>query len=157
MATHSTIASDQGTAFTSKDFKHFCKTHNIRITYSPVNDHRGTGLVERTIRTLKYRLLAMKMSQRDTFNLNSALKLATRNLRWDPLKSLHRSRDNAPVSPFFLQFDHHPRISNTLRSSMSPTRSPVSERLYNLPKLVPANAPWDWPSEGEISDTEVPK
>ncbi len=40
---------------------------------------------------------------------------------------------------------------------MSLNRSPVSERLYNLPKLVPANALWDWPSEDEISDTEVPK
>ncbi len=131
--------------------------NNINITYSPVNDHRGTGLVERTIRTLKYRLLAMKMSQRDTLNLNSALKLATRNLRWDPLQSLHSYQDNAPISPFYMQFNRHPRISNTLRPSMSLTRSPISERLYNLPKLVDANAPWDWPSEGEISDTEVPK
>ena len=84
VATHSTmdtLASDQGAAFTSKDFKHFCKINNIRVTYSPVNDRRGTGLVEPTIRTFKYQLLAMKMSQRDTFNLNSARKLATRNLR----------------------------------------------------------------------------
>ncbi len=152
-----TLASDQGAAFTSKDFKHFCKINNIRVSYSPVNDHRGTGLVERTIRILKYRLLVLKMSQRDTFHLNSALKLATRNLRWDPLKSLHSSQDNTPLSPFFLQFNRHPRISNTLRPAMSLNRSPVSERLYNLPKLVPANAPSDWPSEGETSDTEVPK
>ena len=33
-STMTTIALDQGTAFTSRDFKHFCKVNNIAIQYS---------------------------------------------------------------------------------------------------------------------------
>ena len=47
------IRTDNDTAFTSKEFKHFCDQYNIeRITGLPYM-HTGTGLVERTIQSLK--------------------------------------------------------------------------------------------------------
>ncbi len=159
VATHSTphtLISDQGSAFTSHDFKSFCSKLSINQEFSPVNDHRGTGLVERTIRTIKTRLLAIKNEKQNAFNLNSALKTVVRNLRWDPLKSLRKFPENCRVSLFFLQFNRQPRIANQLKSKLCVTRSSVSDNLYQLPKLVELTAPWDWPSEGDISDTDVP-
>ena len=44
---------DQGSCFTSNKFKIFCNNEGIELVYSPVNDHRGTGSVERTIGSLK--------------------------------------------------------------------------------------------------------
>ena len=44
---------DQGSSFTSNKFKSFCNSEGIDLVYSPVNDHRGTGSVERTIGSLK--------------------------------------------------------------------------------------------------------
>ena len=44
---------DQGSCFTSNKFKSFCNNEGIELVYSPVNDHRGTGSVERTIGSLK--------------------------------------------------------------------------------------------------------
>ena len=43
---------DQGSCFTSNKFKSFCNSEGFELVYSPVNDHRGTGSVERTIGSL---------------------------------------------------------------------------------------------------------
>ena len=40
---------NQGFNFTSKSVKTFCYTVGIKIIFSPVDDHRATGCVERTI------------------------------------------------------------------------------------------------------------
>ena len=47
------MKSDKGGAFISKEYKEFCKTQNIRYIYDTANLHTGTGLVERTIQSLK--------------------------------------------------------------------------------------------------------
>ena len=47
------IFMDQGSSFTSKAVKSFCNSEGIEIVYSPVNDHRATGCVERTFGSLK--------------------------------------------------------------------------------------------------------
>ena len=47
------IKSDKGGAFISKEYKEFCKTQNIKYIYGTANLHCGTGLVERTIQSLK--------------------------------------------------------------------------------------------------------
>ena len=56
------IRCDQGNCFTSKVFEEFCDRNNIKIIYSPVDDHRATGLVERFIRTLREKLGCVKQS-----------------------------------------------------------------------------------------------
>ena len=54
-----TIRTDQGSGFISKEVRQFCLEHNIKVIFSPVGDHRATGLVERLIITIKERLLVM--------------------------------------------------------------------------------------------------
>ena len=48
---------DQGTNFMSKDVEKFCYADGIEIVQSPVNDHRATSCVEKTIRSLKNSIL----------------------------------------------------------------------------------------------------
>ena len=50
---------DQAQAFKSKIFEIYCKNKNIKLIFSPTNDHRATGMVERLIQTLKRRLASM--------------------------------------------------------------------------------------------------
>ena len=48
---------DQGTNFISNEIKAICNGEGIEIIKSPVNDHRATGCVERTIGSLKNSIL----------------------------------------------------------------------------------------------------
>ncbi len=75
IATHSaphTVISDQGSAFTSHEFKSFCSKHTNQQEFSPVNDHRGTGVVERAIRTIKTRILAINRHRKHLHLMISA-------------------------------------------------------------------------------------
>ena len=56
-----TLRCDQAQAFKSKNFEIFCKDNNIKLILAPAGDHRGTGLVERMIQTLKRRLSVIKV------------------------------------------------------------------------------------------------
>ena len=42
-----------------KTLENFPPEHNRKVIFSPVGDHRATGLVKRLIRALKERLLVM--------------------------------------------------------------------------------------------------
>ncbi len=50
------LRTDQGTAFTSDTIRQWCEKHSVKQICSPVGDHRGTGLVERLIKTLRWRM-----------------------------------------------------------------------------------------------------
>ena len=52
------IRTDQGTAFTGKIFRNFCKEKFIKLIYGTPHLHTPTGLVERGVRTLKNYILA---------------------------------------------------------------------------------------------------
>ena len=47
------VRCDQAQAFKAKKFEIFCKDNNIRLIIAPTGDHRGTGMVERLIQTIK--------------------------------------------------------------------------------------------------------
>ena len=49
------IRCDQAQAFKAKEFEIFCKNKNIKLIIAPAGDHRGTGMVERLIQTIKRR------------------------------------------------------------------------------------------------------
>ena len=55
------IRCDQAQAFKAKNFEIFCKDNNIRLIQAPTRDHRGTGMVERLIQTIKRRLAAINV------------------------------------------------------------------------------------------------
>ena len=52
------IELDKGGASVSNEYKEICKTQNINYIYGTANLHTGTGLVERTIQSLKNLFLA---------------------------------------------------------------------------------------------------
>ena len=74
----------------------FCTELNIEQKFCPVGDHRGCGLVERTIQTIKQRLGVMLLEE-----INRSIKLCLstikRDLRWNKQKTIQ-------VSPFQAYF-----------------------------------------------------
>ena len=53
------IRCDQAQAVKAKEFELFCKNRNIKLILAPADDHRGTGIVERLIQTMKRRLAVL--------------------------------------------------------------------------------------------------
>ena len=96
-----TIRTDQGTCFTSNTFVKYCKDLNIEQLFSPVDDHRATGQVERIIRVLKERLTCMKNDDNHKFNLKHDCAEITAALR------LVRNR-NTGIVPFEMHFGRPP-------------------------------------------------
>ena len=70
-----TTRTDQGSGFISKEVREFCHEHNIKVIFSPVVDHRATGLVERLIRTIKERHLVMAQERPKPSLESSLLKI----------------------------------------------------------------------------------
>ena len=97
------IFMDQGSSFTSKAVKSFCISEGIEIIYSPVNNHRATGCVERTIGSLKNFVLTYA-KEKDSGNLESMVERALSALRFTPNATLKIS----PVEA------HHGRKANTV-------------------------------------------
>ena len=56
-----------GSAFLIQDFTQFCTNHGVTQVFSPVADHRGTGVVERSIRTLRERTGTYRLSLGSAF------------------------------------------------------------------------------------------
>ena len=108
-----TIETDQGSGFISKEVREFCHEHNIKVIFSPVRDHRATGIVERSIRTIKKRLLVMAQ-ERPKPSLESALLKIIRCLRTVTQQSLN-------CSPFEAHFGRFPNTTwhNLVKSSSS--------------------------------------
>ena len=94
---------DQGSSFTSKARKSFCNSEGIEIVYSPVNDHRATGCVERTIGSLKNFVLTYA-KEKDQCNLETMVERALSALRFAPNATLK-------ITPFEA---HHGREANTV-------------------------------------------
>ena len=90
------IRSDQGTAFTAESMRTWCDSKCIQHIFSPIGDHRGTGLVERLIRTVRSRLDTCKLE-----NKPKTFREIVENILLDI-----RSRENATKnkSPYELMF-----------------------------------------------------
>ena len=72
---------DQGTSFMSNAIKAFCNGEGIEIIKSPVNDHRATGCVERTIGSLKNSILTFA-NEKNPEPLEKMVELALGALRF---------------------------------------------------------------------------
>ena len=70
---------DQFSGFKGQTRKKFCAENNIEQILCPVGDHRGCGLVERTIQTIKRKLGVMLLSENVT-SKKLALSTITRDL-----------------------------------------------------------------------------
>ena len=80
--------------------------------FCPVGDHRGCGLVERTIQSIKRRLGVMLLDENVT-SIKLALSTIIRDLRWSKQKAIQ-------CSPFKAHFDRLPKTEfKILRDSFS--------------------------------------
>ena len=95
------IRSDQFSGFKGKTLKKFCSELNIEQKFCPVGDHRGWGLVERTIQTIKRRLGVMMLDENNK-SIKLCLSIIMRDLRWNKQKTIQ-------VSPFQAHFGRLPK------------------------------------------------
>ena len=95
------IRTDQFSGFKGKAMKKFCSDNNIEQKFCPVGDHRGCGLVERTIQTIKRRLGVMLLDENVT-SVKLCLSTILRDLRWSKQKTIQ-------MSPFEAHFGRLPK------------------------------------------------
>ena len=57
------IVTDQDTSFTGREFKNFCGRLNIDLLFGTPNLHTRTGLVERTIGSIKQIMKALLLEK----------------------------------------------------------------------------------------------
>ena len=107
---------DQGSRFTSNKFKSFCNSEGIEIVYSPVNDHRGTSSVERTIGSLKNFVLTYA-SEKEHKSLECMVDKVLGALRFS-------KNATTKLTPFEA---HHGREANTVSCNL--TKKPSLKNL----------------------------
>ena len=94
------IKTDQYSGFKNKLVQSFCLEKNIVQYFCPVGDHRGCGLVERSIQTIKRRLGASRLSS-DFSNVQDTLRNIIEDIRVT-------KNSVTGVSPFELHFGRPP-------------------------------------------------
>ena len=90
------IQTDRFSGFKGKSRKKFCTENNITQKFCPVGDHRGCGLVERTIQSIKRRLGVMLLEEKIQ-SIKLCLSTIIRDLRWNKQKTIK-------LSPFEAHF-----------------------------------------------------
>ena len=91
-----TVRCDHAHAFKAKIFEIFCKDNNIRLILALTGDHRGTGMVERLIQTIKRKLGAINVDNNwSKETLASKISAIIENIKLIPnttTKKLHHSK-----------------------------------------------------------------
>ena len=95
------IKTDQFSVFKGNSMKKFCTENNIIQKFCPVGDHRGCGLVERTIQTIKRQLGVMLLEEK-VQSIKLCLSTIIRDLRWNKQKTIK-------FSPFEAHFGRLPK------------------------------------------------
>ena len=96
-----TVIPDNGSCFKSSEFKQFCDGQNIKRIRCTPNLHTGTGLVERTIRTIKSFTRANMV---DGLTFEDSVQLAIRSIRQTPHSRLK-------MTPFQMHLGRRPRTA----------------------------------------------
>ena len=97
---HSIRKSINNSGFKNKLVQNFCQEKIIAQYFCPVGDHRGCGLVERSIQTIKCRLGAFRLSS-DFSNIQDTLRNIIEDIRIT-------KNSVTGVSPFELHFGRPP-------------------------------------------------
>ena len=95
------IKTDQFSGFKRKTMQKFCTENNITQKFCRGSDHRGCGLVERTILTIKRRLGVMLLDE-NVQSIKLCLSTIIRDLRWNKQKTIK-------LSPFEAHFGRSPK------------------------------------------------
>ena len=94
------IRTDHGSGLKNNLIQEFCSSRGIKHIFSPVGDHRGSGLVERAIQTIKRKLGVAKLDP----NFKN-VKETSQQILEDIRKSNHSVLKK---SPFELHFGRKP-------------------------------------------------
>ena len=126
------IRCDQAQAFKAKEFDIFCKNKNIKLILAPAVDHRGTGMVERLIQTIKRRLAVLDIDPNwSNTTLTNRLANIIENIRLIP-------NTTTKLSPFEAHFGRKPNteISNITTKASHKNLSYKNLTNYCLDKKV---------------------
>ena len=93
---------DQATGFFSNDIQNFCNYEGIELIKSPVKDHRATGMVERTIGSIKNYVLTY-LQENKNYKFGLMISRALSALRFVP-------HSKTKLTPFEA---YHGREANT--------------------------------------------
>ena len=113
---------DQGTSFMSNEIKAFYNGEGIEIIKSPVNNHRATGCVERTMTSLKNSILTF-VQEKHPKPLEKMIERALGALRFSKNATLKISSFEA----------HHGREANTVLRNL--TKKP-SLRILDWSRVI---------------------
>ena len=123
------IKTDQYSGFKGKTMKKFCLENNIERKFCQVGEHRGCGLVERTIQTIKRRLGVMLL-EKNVKSIKLCLSTIIRDMRWIKQKTIEKSPFKAhfgrlPKTEFkiirdkFVEFSDHLDEQHLERSALT--------------------------------------
>ena len=104
------IRCDLAQAFKAREIEIYCKNKNIKLILAPAGDHRGTGMVERLIQTIKRRLSVLDIDPKWTqTTLSERVANIIENIRLIP-------NATTKISPFEAYFGRKPNteISNII-------------------------------------------
>ena len=107
----------------------FCKDKNIAQYFCPVGDHRGCGLVERSIQTIKRRLGASRLSS-DFSNVQDLLRNIIEDIRIT-------KKSVTGVSPFELHFGRPPNTELSIATERWSTGVKLDNQQLERDLLTP--------------------
>ena len=107
---------DQATGFFSNEIQNFCNYEDIELIKSPVRDHRATGMVERTIGSIKNYVLTY-LQENKNYKFGAMISRALSALRFVP-------HSKTKLTPFEAS---HGRQANTALRNL--TKKPSLKNL----------------------------
>ena len=145
------IRYDQAQAFKAKEYELFCKNRNIKLILAPAGDHKGTGMVERLIQTIKRRLAVLDVDP-NWSSVTPANRVANNieNIRLIP-------NSTTKITSFEAHFG---RKTNTEISNITNTKSKHNLTYKNLTnkyldkKKYCHRMPSQWRRSGEETATQ---
>ena len=145
---------DQGTNFMSRDVKAFCNGEGIEIVHSPVNDHRATGCVERTIGSLKKSLLTYSREE-PAEPLEKMLERALGALRFANNATLKitpfEAHDGREANTVLRNLIKKPSLRNLNWPNAIKSKSTCLDERDTIVQGIPSPADTNW---GARSDSE---
>ena len=109
--------------------QNFCQEKNIAQYFCPVGDHRGCGLVERSIQTIKRRLGASRLSS-DFSNIQDTLRNIIEDIRIT-------KNSVTGVSPFELHFGRPPNTELSIAAERLSTGVNLDNQQLERDLLTP--------------------
>ena len=141
---------DQAQAFKAKNSEIFCKDNNIRLILAPAGDHRGTGMVERLIQTIKRRLAAINADNNwSKETLANKISAIIENIKLIP-------NTTTKITPFEAHFGRKPntQTSNIVTHPHNKNLSYKNIRKFYLDKRVLRRPMLDQQAMWTFSDSE---